>query len=229
MAVVTYGNGLGPLGFPGDMINYDGLTVVDSTATRHSKVDASGYGAAIEGSAFTYDAEGALTGGEGQRLTFLGPGQTVLYQVEGLALDALDLAQAAFSLGDWEQIVLAGHDLVTGSARRDVIGGMGGNDILFGGRGGDVLIGMHGRDRMTGGDGADQFLFWPNRKADIIMDFADGEDRIAVQRSLYTKMTMTEGVDRVILDFGGTGSLVVLGVTPADIGRDDFTFHDPLG
>lgn len=228
MAVVHYGMGLGNLGFPGDMIDYAGLTVVDSAADRHSMVDAFGYGAAIEGSGFTY-LDGALTGGTGQRLIFLGPGNAVLYRVEGLDLDALALAQVAFQAGDWEEVALVGHDVVYGSARRDLIGGMGGNDTLFGDKGDDVIIGMHGRDRLTGGDGADRFLFMPNRKADVITDFVDGEDRIAVQRSQYLEMTVTEGQNRVILDFGGRGSLVLLGMVAVDIGRDDFTFGDPMG
>ncbi|ASP35880.1 M10 family metallopeptidase C-terminal domain-containing protein [Labrenzia sp. VG12] len=48
---------------------------------------------------------------------------------------------------------------------------MAGNDTLDGGLGDDVL---------TGGDGQDVFLFRDNSDTDIITDFEDGRDTIAI-------------------------------------------------
>ena len=123
--------------------------------------------------------------------------------------------------------------MVTGSANRDVMAAGTGHDLLLGAGGADVLIAMDGKDTMIGGAGADQFVFMPNAARDVIGDFHDrdssGDDKIAVQKSLYASMQVVQRGDNVILDFGAQGNLLIKDHTVAEIGRDDFTFHDAIG
>jgi Ca2+-binding RTX toxin-like protein len=79
----------------------------------------------------------------------------------------------------------AKNDTITGTWSDDVIDGLAGNDTLDGGAGNDVLIGGLGQDRLTGGAGADIFKFslitesgTTATKADVIVDFVQGEDKI---------------------------------------------------
>lgn len=53
-----------------------------------------------------------------------------------------------------------------------------GGDAMDGGAGIDVLWGLGGDDRLTGGSEADYFLFGMNEGNDVIMDFAQGQDKI---------------------------------------------------
>jgi Ca2+-binding RTX toxin-like protein len=64
-----------------------------------------------------------------------------------------------------------GHDFLTGGAGVDVLNGGTGNDTLEGGRGLDIL---------TGGAGADRFVFSGGDGHDLITDFQQGIDKIAV-------------------------------------------------
>lgn len=59
------------------------------------------------------------------------------------------------NLDDATKTGTAGHDVLRGTKRRDVIKGGGGNDTIFGLRGPDVLCGGPGNDNLYGGKGAD--------------------------------------------------------------------------
>jgi Ca2+-binding RTX toxin-like protein len=79
----------------------------------------------------------------------------------------------------------AGNNTLTGSGFADTLDGGAGNDVLLGGLGNDVLIGGLGQDTLTGGTGADIFKFslitesgTTATKADVIVDFVRGEDKI---------------------------------------------------
>lgn len=89
----------------------------------------------------------------------------------------------------------AGNDTINGNLGNDSIAGQDGNDSLRGGQGNDslqgndgddVLLGDLGVDTLTGGGGSDLFIFsgnaalFANASADMITDFQDGVDRIAV-------------------------------------------------
>ncbi len=77
-----------------------------------------------------------------------------------------------------------GTDQLKGRGGNDWLDGGNGNDRLLGGLGDDTLVGGRGQDTLMGGEGADVFVFRaaadsPNsRKADRIVDFESGEDRI---------------------------------------------------
>lgn len=71
-----------------------------------------------------------------------------------------------------------GRDMLTGSARDDLLIGNGGMDWLDGGAGDDVLIAGTGEDRLTGGAGADTFVLTRDGMRNTITDFELGVDSI---------------------------------------------------
>lgn len=77
-----------------------------------------------------------------------------------------------------------GNDTVNGLAGDDTLVGALGSDVLQGGEGNDVLLGGAGVDRLFGNAGTDTFGFTATidsgmgAKADMIMDFIIGLDRI---------------------------------------------------
>lgn len=103
----------------------------------------------------------------------------------------------------------AGNDVINGNTGGDTLHGDGGNDairggqdndLLYGGDGDDVLMGDLGDDRLdggagvdilTGGPGADVFAIYgsglaidgsPFGFADVVLDYADGVDRLLTAR-----------------------------------------------
>ncbi|WP_170358270.1 M10 family metallopeptidase C-terminal domain-containing protein [Ruegeria arenilitoris] len=88
----------------------------------------------------------------------------------------------------------AGNDVLDGGIKDDVLRGSKGDDLvmgargwdtLYGGNGNDTIVGGIGRDIMTGGADADTFVFNSitegsaiRQKADLIMDFTRGVDKI---------------------------------------------------
>ncbi|MHC2088736.1 calcium-binding protein [Methylobacterium sp. CM6244] len=95
---------------------------------------------------------------------------------------------------------VSGFEIVKGSAFADsmrgdaganqFLGGAG-DDRLFGGAGDDILTGGAGTDVMRGDAGADTFVFdtLPAGKKDRIVDFTHGEDRLALDASVFTALT----------------------------------------
>lgn len=95
---------------------------------------------------------------------------------------------------------VSGFEIVKGSAFADsmrgdaeanqFLGGAG-DDRLFGGAGDDILTGGAGTDVLRGDAGADTFVFdtLPAGKKDRIVDFSHGEDRLALDASVFTALT----------------------------------------
>ncbi|MFA6137408.1 MAG: pre-peptidase C-terminal domain-containing protein [Sulfurimonas sp.] len=92
------------------------------------------------------------------------------------------------------------NDLLSGSNADDIIGGGGGIDTivgnagidrLFGNSGNDTLDGGIGFDHLYGGSGNDTFVLSIalNGNADRIYDFTIGDDKIALNKSVFTKFT----------------------------------------
>ncbi|MGV3549561.1 M10 family metallopeptidase [Rhizobium sp.] len=79
-----------------------------------------------------------------------------------------------------------GNDTLVGGQGRDYLSGDAGNDILYGRRDNDKLYGGPGDDTLYGGHGADTFIFKGDAGNDTIMDFRNGQDKIAI----YTEATV---------------------------------------
>ncbi len=72
----------------------------------------------------------------------------------------------------------AGNDALNGDAGDDMLMGGDGNDDLDGGEGADTLNGGAGDDDLTGSGGADTFVFSPGDGDDVIVTFAEADDKI---------------------------------------------------
>ena len=129
----------------------------------------------------------------------------------------------------------ADNDFIRGGKDQDSLSGGVGSDTLMGDLGNDVLIGGAGLDVLTGGDGSDSFKFAGNDAqnvsggTDIITDFTDGVDKIALgftvtavltgsaQSSLSAAMTTAQ---QLADGHGGNGEVVALSV-----GSDTYLFY----
>ncbi|WP_310451427.1 calcium-binding protein [Sulfuritalea sp.] len=91
-------------------------------------------------------------------------------------------------------------NLLRGNRGHNQLDGLGGNDTLLGGAGADVLQGGTGADRLVGGAGADVFVFAAGdggaslTAADMLYDFEDGIDRIALTGGLdFADLAISQG------------------------------------
>lgn len=165
MAIVTIGDGYATNMDAIDVrLLTDGhATVADSTTYTLAYGNAPGVLDTFSGQGFTYDSQGALTGGVVTGLHEAVNGSTAS-TVSGLSVPAADLAAWAAS-GDsasMHDALFGGADTVTGGSGGDLlrgygggdsISGGGGNDSLDGGAGDNVLFGGSGNDIIFGGDG----------------------------------------------------------------------------
>jgi Ca2+-binding RTX toxin-like protein len=103
-------------------------------------------------------------------------------------------------LFDIENITAGNHsDVLLGNKAANVIGGEDGHDKIYGkegddsligGGGNDTLFGGLGNDSLTGDSGNDRFAFDTKLNAnianvDVVTDFGDGEDKIALAKSIF--------------------------------------------
>lgn len=119
-----------------------------------------------------------------------------------------------------------GNDVLNGGDGNDYLAGGQNNDSLLGGLGDDTLSGDLGDDSLTGGAGIDRFMFAANGGNDVIADFTDGVDLIALSAEFLTEIQTrqtiavnTEQGARIEL---GSGSLTLPGIDAAAIGVNDF-------
>jgi Ca2+-binding RTX toxin-like protein len=120
------------------------------------------------GTGFTYDANGALTGGTIRSgtltyrdVTFI---QDLNVRIDTKVLAFSDLEVSPIGLqGILSSELLArflgGNDTVIGSRYNDTLSGGAGTNKLFGGEGGDTLVSGSGNDLLDGGDGRDTASF----------------------------------------------------------------------
>ncbi len=118
----------------------------------------------------------------------------------------------------------SGQDSVNGSAGNDEIFGGGGNDVVNGGSGSDTLWAGAGDDALTGGSGADTFVFGVTSGSDTVTDFDTGEDTIDVRYALAdfadldaVRAASTESAAGVTINLGDSGSVLIEGITIADL------------
>ncbi|MDP3196162.1 calcium-binding protein, partial [Tabrizicola sp.] len=131
-------------------------------------------------------------------------------------------------------------DRLEGGTGNDRLYGEDGNDTLIGGAGADTLDGGTGNDRLEGGEGddwlegragADTFVF--SLGADVVADFRDNEDKIVLDRALWSGVAPTVAsilsgatvTDAGLhFDFGNGNSLDIHGIFDANLLLDDILF-----
>lgn len=89
------------------------------------------------------------------------------------------------------------RNILRGNGGNDVIKGLNGDDLLFGGEGNDRLLGEAGNDRLAGeagqdvligGQGRDRFIFDHFDSADRLIDFQRRQDKLVLDRSVFTAL-----------------------------------------
>ncbi len=128
---------------------------------------------------------------------------------------------------DGKQIVGGGRggNMLTGTADEDRLYGFAGNQRLDGMGGDDTLIGGGGNDTLTGGAGHDIFVINFQDGADVITDYAPGEDTIDLADGLdimgsVVGDTNGDGIADLTLTLELGGSVTLLGIS--DIGQVTF-------
>lgn len=102
-------------------------------------------------------------------------------------------------------------NLLRGGAGADTIAGGAGNDRLWGWSGDDRLSGGAGDDTLRGGTGAEVFVFATGGGADVVRDFADGEDRLELDAALASGLSATQIVNQLGDDSSGATVLTFTG------------------
>jgi Ca2+-binding RTX toxin-like protein len=162
-----------------------------------------------------------LNGGAGIDTLIGGTGDDI-YDVDNLAdviienpNEGIELVYASISgytLGaNVEQLQLYGNatsgngnaldNMLYGNLLNDTLNGAAGNDLLNGGGGNDVLVGGSGNDTLIGGAGNDTFVFSDDFATtlatlgiDSIADFAIGQDKIELGKSIFSNLTSVGGL-----------------------------------
>ncbi|GAA6165004.1 hypothetical protein NBRC116590_27080 [Pelagimonas sp. KU-00592-HH] len=127
-----------------------------------------------------------------------------------------------------------GDDTISGGADADFLAGQKDDDVLNGQGGVDTIVGGRGDDTLTGGLGADDFLFFAHTGHDVITDFAVGADDIDLSATgvadfaaLSAGAIMTDTGAGTLIDFsefGGSGTVLIAGVSLASLTAGDFIF-----
>jgi Ca2+-binding RTX toxin-like protein len=136
-----------------------------------------------------------------------------------------------------------GDDQIEGSRGNDHILGGVGQDTIHGGESNDLVDGGAGRDDLTGGDGEDQFAFGNfERGFDLINDFVPGTDKLGIDHpdisgleSVRIVQYSFEGEHSTLIRFlddegevdRSMGGIVLRGVSPANLSKNDFSFGEP--
>ena len=160
----------------------------------------------------------SLWGGSGGDSLAAGEGWDVVFGGDGNDMLSLGAGNDRGNGG-------AGDDRLLGAAGDDALSGGTGRDALNGGRGRDTLFGGQGDDTLTGGSGADTFVFLGSHGADVITDFAPGQDTIDIRSGAASSAELSlrqDGTD-VIIAFSQT-VIRVEGVNLPDLGDADFIF-----
>jgi VCBS repeat-containing protein len=122
--------------------------------------------------------------------------------------------------GDDTILAGAGYDTVYGGSGNDRIDGGSGDDRLFGEAGNDRVDGGTGDDWLVGGTGNDVFVFAKDGGADLVFDFAAGEDKLdlsAFGLGGMAQLTSSASVvsassNTMYIDFGAGDRLTIYGI-----------------
>ena len=123
-----------------------------------------------------------------------------------------------------------GNDTLTDNSGNDYLNGGAGNDTLIDSSGNDTLIGGTGNDTLTGGGGSgkDVFVFASGDGNDVITDFGNGLDKIALTGLGANFAAISAGISQAgadtLINFGAGGTITLLNTNAALIDATDFTF-----
>ena len=169
-----------------------------------------------------------LLGNVGDDVLYGNLGNDLLYGADGndTLAGGKDDDFAAGELGNDAVFGNIGNDTLDGGEGNDYLGGGQDNDRVNGGLGDDTLSGDLGDDSLTGGGGSDRFILTPDTGNDIIADFTDGADLLAVSPDLLADIQQRPAIavdtpDGAKIELG-SGSVLLPGVAAGAIDSSDF-------
>jgi Ca2+-binding RTX toxin-like protein len=125
----------------------------------------------------------------------------------------------------------AGADRVFGGNGNDYADGGAGNDTLTGDNGNDTLIGGAGNDWLFGGNSPDRFVFGVGSGNDVVWDFDDKNDKIAIDHNLIgswgdliANRAHQVGCNVVITSVDGQSTITLVNEQLRDLQSSDFIF-----
>ena len=197
--------------------NARGVWLPASGAPTHW-LSASGAGASVYGTS----GNDCLTTGGGGSTAYGGLGDDSYYvydpfdhavEYANQGIDTLNSYVSAYLLPDNVENmgVWNANTSGTGNAQANIIVGGAGSQTLDGGAGDDIL---------TGGAGADLFLMQGGTGWDLITDFENGIDRVALGGA-FTQFTSFAAVTAAMSQVGGNTVLAVIGDRCSDLSRQD--------
>ena len=169
-----------------------------------------------------------LHGNLGDDVLYGNLGDDLLYGADGNDTLAAgkDNDFAAGELGNDVVFGNIGNDTLDGGDGNDYLGGGQDNDLLNGGLGEDTLSGDLGDDSLTGGGGSDRFVLTLDTGNDIIADFTDGVDLLAVSPELLADIQQRPAIAIATAEGAkielGSGSVLLPGFNAAAIDVSDF-------
>ncbi|OOY15967.1 hypothetical protein [Thioclava sp. DLFJ4-1] len=156
----------------------------------------------------------------------LGPSQGLVME-EDFLLANPGAGDDPGTTGPNEIIGTDASETLMGTPGDDIITALGGNDILYGLAGTDLLDGGGGLDRLYGGLDADGFVFAEGTTLDIVYDFEDGVDMIALDGGLtFADLEITSYRTTGTQITAGDDRMILRDVDVSLITEDDFTTVD---
>ncbi|WP_068148818.1 calcium-binding protein [Kordiimonas lipolytica] len=126
--------------------------------------------------------------------------------------------------GDGDDELYGGrlHDVVEGGAGNDSIYGGTGNDTLTGGEGDDIIL--PGNNSLSGAVDYDLLIFAAGHGSDIVSGFSLDEDQLDLSATstefidlAAVQAAATDTDEGVLIDTGGGNSILLTGITAADL------------
>ncbi|HAZ43403.1 MAG TPA: hypothetical protein DCZ55_02685, partial [Cyanobacteria bacterium UBA11371] len=155
-------------------------------------------------------------------------GNDTLYGGNGSSIPIVDNGEQDWLCGG------KGNDLLFGNEGRDNLNGSEGDDTLYGGKdddiitggaGSDRLFGDLGQDQLRGGEGSDFFALTRSTGTDVILDFTDGEDLLALRGGLtFAQLNLIDSNGSALIGVQSSGEILAIlpGVQASLLGQQDF-------
>ncbi len=116
-----------------------------------------------------------------------------------------------------------GADTLDGGEGNDTLRGGMDDDFILGASGDDLIYGDKGNDTLIGASGADTFVLRPGDGMDVIVDFEDGIDAIALPAGItFDDLTIDGTLPSVTIRLGDERLATVLSSVPGTIAASDF-------
>jgi Ca2+-binding RTX toxin-like protein len=175
---------------------------------------------------------GGVMGDDGDDVYVIGKGSFAsLYDSDGHDTIMTSLSYTAQPSEGIEDFIATGHRNINlkGDTGNNALAGNDGDNRLSGGAGEDSIGGDKGRDVLTGGADADTFYFYKGDGGDRITDFdSTGIDHDVIDFAKFGHLSFDDLMSmadshngNMVFHFGNGDRLVIEGVTPAEIAKED--------